>query len=65
MSPLLEGLVGFVLTTLWVLIVLVVIPGVAAVAGAFLVGAIASLPILVVGCLVHLVKPARCPEQGD
>ena len=65
MSPLLEGFAGFVFTTLWVLTVFVVFPGVIAVAVAFLVGAVASLPILAVGCLVRLVRPARSTGQDD
>ena len=65
MSPLLEGFTGFVITAVWVLMVFVVFPGVMAVAGTFLVGAVASLPILVVGCLVRLVRPARRAGQDD
>ena len=65
MPPLMEGFVGFVVTTLWALTVFVVLPGVMTVAGAFLVGAVASLPILVVGYLVRLVKPANPTDPGD
>ena len=65
MSPPAEAYVAFTITTIWVLAVFVVLPGVMAVAGAFVVGLVASVPILIIGCLVRLVKPDNPTDPGD
>ena len=57
MSPAAETYVAFTITAVWVPAVFVVLPGIVAVAGAFVVGLVASIPILIIGCLVRLVKP--------
>ena len=58
-----ENLTAFAITTLAVLILFAVIPGLLAVMGGCIIGIVASLPILAVASLTRLV--GREPPQEE
>ena len=58
-----DNLLIFIITTIPVVLVFAVIPGLLVVIAGFLVGVVASLPILAVASLTHLVSTD--PPKGE